>query len=467
MIKEREDVIAKIHLAVQVGLSVGAFLLSCRLYNYLFPNSVIPSLECISEVSLSIPLWFLLLGSGRLNYMLRETTNWGLLRDYVKVTLMGTVLFYIISILLGIGERALVFWILFYIIDLGILFSSTILFYRSMRFLRRQEFNTKQILIIADEKSKGLIDNIIKSKDWGYEIHGIFTDSEEIIQAYQAENIISPGKKKLAEIIDNHAVDEVFYCKGSINEVEIEEYIGLCAEVGVIFRIKTSLELGSPVKSKFSLFRDTPIFSYGNVPDDYVQMKVKRAFDIVFSLIVIILGSPVFFIIAFLIKLEDGGPVFFIQRRVGLNGRYFNCFKFRTMVVDAEALQQNLIDKNEQEGPVFKIKMDPRITRPGRFLRKSSLDELPQFFNVLIGEMSIVGPRPPIPAEVKQYQRWQNRRLSMKPGITCIWQVSGRNNISFDEWMRLDLRYIDNWSLALDLRIVIKTIKVMLVGDGQ
>ncbi|GET33951.1 hypothetical protein PbJCM13498_28140 [Prolixibacter bellariivorans] len=137
------------------------------------------------------------------------------------------------------------------------------------------------------------------------------------------------------------------------------------------------------------------------------------------------------------------------------------------MVTDAEALKLQLLSQNEQEGPVFKIKNDPRITRMGNFLRKTSLDELPQFFNVLTGEMSVVGPRPPIPSEVEQYKRWQNRRLSMKPGITCIWQVSGRNNIPFEQWMKMDLQYIDNWSIKLDISLILKTVKTMLTGSGQ
>jgi lipopolysaccharide/colanic/teichoic acid biosynthesis glycosyltransferase len=170
--------------------------------------------------------------------------------------------------------------------------------------------------------------------------------------------------------------------------------------------------------------------------------------------------------IAILIK-SDGGPVFFLQKRSGLNGRQFYCYKFRTMVVNAENLQSSLISQNEQKGPVFKIKNDPRITKVGQFLRKTSLDEIPQFINVLKGEMSVVGPRPPIPSEVKQYERWQNRRLSMKPGITCIWQVSGRNNIPFDQWMKMDMQYIDTWSLKLDFVILLKTLRTVVSGEGQ
>jgi lipopolysaccharide/colanic/teichoic acid biosynthesis glycosyltransferase len=177
--------------------------------------------------------------------------------------------------------------------------------------------------------------------------------------------------------------------------------------------------------------------------------------------------SPVYFLLALAIKIDSKGPVFFKQKRVGLRGRKFIVYKFRTMVTNAEELKEKLMQQNEMDGPVFKMTNDPRITRVGRFLRKTSLDELPQFFNVLIGDMSVIGPRPPLPDEVRQYERWQLRRLSMKPGITCIWQVSGRNNIPFDEWMKMDLEYIDNWSLKLDFIIFLKTIRTMIRGDGK
>ena len=156
----------------------------------------------------------------------------------------------------------------------------------------------------------------------------------------------------------------------------------------------------------------------------------------------------------------------FRQTRCGLNGRRFTLYKFRTMVADAEWRRQELLHLNEMDGPVFKVRNDPRVTRLGRLLRKFSLDELPQLWNVLRGDMSLVGPRPPIPEEVDQYERWQRRRLSMKPGLTCLWQVNGRNAVDFESWMELDLEYIDSWSLSLDLKILLKTIPVVLSGKG-
>lgn len=198
-----------------------------------------------------------------------------------------------------------------------------------------------------------------------------------------------------------------------------------------------------------------------------VGLKLKSAIDILFSITVIMLVSPMLLIIAIAIRLEDGGSVFFIQERVGLNGRRFLIFKFRTMVADAEARKISSLGRNEQTGPVFKITNDPRVTRVGRFLRKTYFDELPQFFNVIRGEMSVVGPRPLIPSEAENYQQWQKRRLAIKPGITCTRQVSGRNDIYFNEWVRLDLEYIDNRSLTRDAVLIFKTIKVILTGAGK
>jgi exopolysaccharide biosynthesis polyprenyl glycosylphosphotransferase len=217
---------------------------------------------------------------------------------------------------------------------------------------------------------------------------------------------------------------------------------------------------------KISFLNKQLFLSFLNTPENYLAHQIKKTIDFFMSIVIMILFSPVFLIIALLIKLEDGGPILFKQQRVGKHGRLFNCFKFRTMVTNAENLKEQLMHLNEQDGPVFKIKNDPRITKIGRFLRKTSLDELPQFFNVLIGDMSIVGPRPPVPSEVKQYARSLNRRLSINPGITCIWQVSGRNNIPFNKWMEMDMEYIDNWSLTLDFIIILKTIKVIIKRDG-
>ena len=192
----------------------------------------------------------------------------------------------------------------------------------------------------------------------------------------------------------------------------------------------------------------------------------KRLVDIVLSLIGIVALAPLFALVALLVKATSPGPVLFKQKRVGLGGRLFWCYKFRSMCDGADNMRHTLQHLNEVSGPVFKIKNDPRITPVGRFLRKWSVDELPQLFNVLAGEMSIVGPRPPLPKEVEQYLGPELRRLSVKPGLSCLWQISGRSNLSFERWMELDLEYIDTMSLWLDLKIIARTIPAVLEGRG-
>ncbi len=190
----------------------------------------------------------------------------------------------------------------------------------------------------------------------------------------------------------------------------------------------------------------------------------KRVIDVVFSLIGLIVLSPIFIIIALAIKLESKGNIIFKQKRIGFNGREFYMYKFRSMVNNAEELKKELESKNEMTGPMFKIKCDPRVTKVGKFIRKTSIDELPQLINVLKGDMSLVGPRPSLPEEVEKFDDWMLERLRVKPGLTCYWQVSGRNNIDFEEWMKLDLKYIKERSFAVDLKLIFKTFFV-LFGD--
>lgn len=190
----------------------------------------------------------------------------------------------------------------------------------------------------------------------------------------------------------------------------------------------------------------------------------KRLFDVILSLMGIILLSPIFIIVIIAIKIDSKGKAFFVQERVGLKGNIFRMYKFRSMVVDAEELKKNLMTQNEMGGPMFKMKEDPRVTRVGRFIRKTSIDELPQLFNVLKGDMSLVGPRPSLPSEVKEFETWMMERLAVKPGITCYWQVSGRNNIDFIDWMKLDIKYVREKNIWIDVKLIFKTVFV-LFGD--
>ncbi|MCS6776220.1 MAG: sugar transferase [Chloroherpetonaceae bacterium] len=205
-----------------------------------------------------------------------------------------------------------------------------------------------------------------------------------------------------------------------------------------------------------------PLFPRKQVP----YATAKRIFDLTVAILVLILASPIMVVAALLVKLTSRGPILFKQVRVGEGGRYFWCYKFRSMCVDAEEKKAQLMHLNEASGPVFKMKKDPRVTPVGAILRKYSIDELPQLFNVIKGDMSIVGPRPPIPSEVEKYTEFERGRLAVKPGLTCLWQVSGRSNISFERWVQLDLLYIDTMSLKNDIKILFQTIPAVLKGSG-
>jgi len=390
-----------------------------------------------------------------------------LFAEYFAMVFISSGLLYLGSLFLTDTVQVLILG-LFACLNMLVLFGFRMLSYTIFKKIRGKGYNTRNVLIVADDESYlHFIDRMLFIRDWGYNVWAIMSDGKHIKDKYESNVRVIHEHFQLTEIIDANVVDEVIYCKGNFDNDEVRALIYACSEVGVTFRVYSELLSVVSMRSHLTYFKELPFLTFANTTKNYFALKVKEILDFVFSFFIVLMISPVMLAIAIAIKIEDGGSIFFRQKRVGLNGRMFSCLKFRTMVENAEALRVRLENQNEQEGPVFKIKNDPRVTRVGRFLRKTSLDELPQFFNVLKGEMSIVGPRPPIPSEVQQYQRWQRRRLSMKPGITCIWQVSGRNNIPFDEWMKLDMMYIDTWSLKLDLMLFLSTIKVVLTGDGQ
>jgi exopolysaccharide biosynthesis polyprenyl glycosylphosphotransferase len=272
----------------------------------------------------------------------------------------------------------------------------------------------------------------------------------------------------LAEFLRKNVVDEIaiFLPLRSFYELAAE-IAKLAKQHGILVRLDTDIfDLKFAHAHTEDVDGASQIVASGSGTDGW-QLLLKRAMDVACSLVLLILLSPVFLIVAALIKLTSPGPVFFSQKRVGINKRQFTMYKFRTMVLAAESMQEKLVHLNEMSGPVFKIKNDPRITSLGQFLRKTSIDELPQLFNVLKGDMSLVGPRA---MSVRDYQffneDWQRRRFSVPPGITCLWQVLGRNTIPFEQWMILDMQYIDGWSLWLDLKILALTIPAVLRGLG-
>jgi exopolysaccharide biosynthesis polyprenyl glycosylphosphotransferase len=330
---------------------------------------------------------------------------------------------------------------------------------------RRSGLNTRVFAVVGSgELAHDVVATVADHPEWGLQFAGHVLDAQGA--GNTKPELVLGTVSQLGQILDDNVIDEVIFAVPRERLAHIEGAFRLCQEQGAGARVCLDLFDVAGAHVALGEMDGLPMLSFNRAPTDEVGLLFKRAFDVVSSAVALLAFSPVLLATALAVKLESPGPVFFRQTRVGKNGRPFKMYKFRSMRVDAEARLESLRAQNEASGPVFKMKNDPRVTRVGRFIRRTSIDELPQFLNVFAGEMSVVGPRPPVPAEVRQYQRWQRRRLSVKPGITCTWQVSGRSNVSFDEWMELDLEYIDNWSLWRDVQICFQTIPAVLTSRG-
>jgi exopolysaccharide biosynthesis polyprenyl glycosylphosphotransferase len=334
----------------------------------------------------------------------------------------------------------------------------------------RKKFGALRYILIVGSGPRAiqLAETIEAANDRGLRIKGFVAwevAGEPLQTAYP---IYSPNE--ITPLLRRHVIDEIVFAVDAARLQDLEEVLLLCDEEGV--RTRIAVDFFPHVNSDVCLERlgSTPLLTFSAAPDDEVRLFLKRAIDVVLACLALILAAPFMAVIAIAIRLTSPGKAIFRQERCGLNGRRFICYKFRSMREQSGVAAAAVASATNGRVPTArsiaaKISPDdPRVTPIGRWLRKFSLDELPQFYNVLKGDMALVGPRPAIPSEVDQYQRWQRRRLRMRPGITCLWALNGRDRLDFDTWMRLDMHYIDNWSLGLDCKILLKTIPQVLLG---
>jgi exopolysaccharide biosynthesis polyprenyl glycosylphosphotransferase len=336
-----------------------------------------------------------------------------------------------------------------------------------LRFLRRRGIGSERVLIVgAGEVARAVMRAVVANPECGFNIIGFLDDNpvkgETDIGRFKALGSLA----NLADVLREQAIDEVIITLPWQYHRKIVSIMTHCERENIRARIVPDLFQMTISRMHVEDIAGVPMIGIKEVSISGLNQVVKRSLDLVCAGLVLVVGAPLMAFIALSIKLESPGPVLFQQERVGRNGRRFTVYKFRSMIEGAEEQQAALQSLNEAEGPLFKIKDDPRMTYVGRWLRKLSLDELPQFYNVLRGEMSLIGPRPPLPAEVKQYQEWHKRRLEVAPGITGLSQISGRSELSFDETALLDIYYIENWSLALDTKIILQTIPKVIFGNG-
>jgi len=333
---------------------------------------------------------------------------------------------------------------------------------------KEKEENYLRVLIIGSgRRAQYLANKLQETSEWGLQIVGFLDPDDPEKYNHRKSDKVLGHVSQISEVLRSNVVEEIIIAVPRRMLNDLQAIIDACQEEGVNLRYMADIYDFEAARIRLNIVENIPLLSFEPVAWDETMSIVKRFLDLVLTIVALPVLVPIFLLVSAAIRIDSPGPAFFTQERVGLHKRRFNLFKFRTMVVDAEARMAEVEHLNEADGPNFKIANDPRMTRLGSFLRKTSIDELPQLFNVLLGDMSLVGPRPMSLRDVGLFDKGiQRKRFSVRPGLTCLWQVSGRSDLSFDDWLRLDLKYIDNWSLGLDFKILLLTIPAVLTGRG-
>jgi exopolysaccharide biosynthesis polyprenyl glycosylphosphotransferase len=411
--------------------------------------------------------WWILLHKTGVYTHASQTRLRSLFLSLLKTNLIGIVVLAVVAFIFRYSSLSRLLILLFVVLNFTILFfEKWIVYWLMNRFAVARQPLDNILIVGTNEQVTLFVQRLAGRPEEAVRLVGLVGWSQADLGREVFGFPVLGTVQQLDHILTSRAVDEVIIIQPGRTIDDLEMVARLCEEVGVRTSILANLFDLSISRTGFRNLAGVPMITYTTAPIDEWGLFFKRLVDLGASAVGLVFLFPLFVAVSVLIKLNSPGPVFFRQVRSGLNGRNFTLYKFRSMVAEAEAQKSQLATFNEMGGPVFKMTDDPRVTRVGRFIRKTSIDELPQLINVLKGEMSLVGPRPPLPDEVAQYERWQRRRLSVRPGITCIWQVSGRNQIDFDEWMRLDLQYIDHWSFLLDIKILVRTLAAVLSAKG-
>lgn len=480
MLREKNKIIVQCHLVFDLLVTAAAFVGAYLVKKFLLPGeigglSTEPNYYTLLFIVMVI--WGLSFKTFKLYSSYRRRHLIQVLSSVIQAVGFSLMVFATLLYILKIEGVSRGMILIFGVLNLGMLCLSKIAVYIALGRIRERGYNTRNILIVGSlERAKDLLKIIEKERWAGYRVHGCLEiDSSRIGVTLHGGVEVIDMVDNLEEILKNTVVDELIFAMPLRLIPHVSRYLALAEAMGVSVKIMPDWQINSLVYEPgiatvdFENFIQVPVLTLNMITSNTEGLMFKSGFDYLFSTLLLLCSLPFFLVVAMAVKVFSPGPVFYKQKRMGRNGRIFEIYKFRTMVVGAEDLLDGLKDLNEADGPAFKLRHDPRvIPYIGTLLRKTSMDELPQLINVVRGEMSLIGPRPPLPNEVGEYELWQRRRLSMKPGMTCIWQVTpNRNDVSFDGWMNMDLEYIDNWCLLMDAKILFSTLRAVVMGSGR
>jgi exopolysaccharide biosynthesis polyprenyl glycosylphosphotransferase len=466
MLKERENVLRRFLIFADACVIVLAYLFAFW-FHHLLSDAPFPLLSYWLALVIAIPYWCMALYANSMYQSTRTRSYLEILWAVVKSAVVTFLLLGTFIFMFKLTFMSRQFFLFFMALGFFFIWLEKTVIFMSSHYVRRQGLNTRRVLIVGTGKrATQFIKRVDQHPEWGFEFLGAI-DDEPGRGIHQVGRLDVIGTlEDIPRIFHRDAIDEVVFLVPRSRLNALQGAIDDCETEGVVVTVAVDLFDTKLARSSVSELDGLPLLRFRTTHAKEWELLLKRLFDFSAAGLGILFLSPLFLLMAILIKVTSKGPVFFKQNRLGLAGRRFTLFKFRTMRQGAHDVLSNVTDLNSMTTPEFRDKKTSWITPVGRFMRKFSIDELPQLFNVFIGHMSIVGPRPTVPDEVDKYKDWQRRRFSMKPGITCLWQVNGRNNIAFEDWMKLDLEYLDNWSLWLDAKILLKTVPVVLFGIG-
>jgi len=477
MLKQQARLVARIVYLADLALTSGAFFAAFFIRDVVlpwiapqhFPTGLFPISEYLKVYPFVLVIWSVLLFSYHSYHSHRTIPLTKETLTILRVVAVGNLLLATLAYLLPLRQLSRVWFVLFAALSTVLLVAGKILLRVLARYVRTKGLNYRTVLLVGTgRRALDVARMIVNHKYWGYKILGFVSDGHRLPNGWARYRIFGavPDLKKILEQTRVEPIDEIVFAVTRKKLDEMKQIFLMCEELGIRTRVAMNFFQNRVARMEVEEIEGIPFLTFTTTPSDETELAFKRALDVAVSMLILTLTAPVLLIAALAIRMTSPGSIVFKQERIGLNGRIFTLYKFRTMIEDAHERRGEVTHLNEMTGPVFKAKDDPRVTAVGRWLRKFSLDEIPQLWNVLKGDMSLVGPRPPIPEEVASYHRWHRRRLSMKPGLTCLWQISGRNQVDFDRWMQMDLQYIDNWSPSLDLKILLRTIPAVLSGRG-